>query len=389
MLTRWLGTLALGLLLSACGGGGESSSPTAVNSGAPSGNETSSGSGSNSGGAGTPTNPPPNPGSAPPPVFTIDETARFNEPGDIAIDAAGNLYVMDRGNEALRKISPAGEVSTLPGAYRYGGMVIDPFGNLFTRSYNPEATVEHRESYEVHKVVPDGSRELIRRIEVKPGSYPPTALATDAEGRLYIYSNYRLSHFVVERFDSASNFSTGSTVFSASMPFMPDPVAFTSDPDGSLAFAFDAYGGSFQWTMIVPQAQQPFEAQLSPIAESPLEHYLYSWVGSMTLESTGDIYMAGLTLSEDETGELRAGQPIQIRKRSPDGTITTVYSVAPDGPTEPLSGTGFYFGGVSLARAANGDFYVSDRYRHAIYRITSSGQASLIAGKPGEAGYSD
>lgn len=41
--------------------------------------------------------------------------ARFNHPEGIAVDARGNLYVADTGNRAVRRITPAGEVSTVVG----------------------------------------------------------------------------------------------------------------------------------------------------------------------------------------------------------------------------------------------------------------------------------
>jgi sugar lactone lactonase YvrE len=40
-------------------------------------------------------------------------TAWFNKPRDITIDSTGNLYVADTGNAVIRKITPAGAVSTL------------------------------------------------------------------------------------------------------------------------------------------------------------------------------------------------------------------------------------------------------------------------------------
>src|SRR5262245_47094752 len=42
-------------------------------------------------------------------------TARFDNPTGIAIDSSGNLFVVEEGNNTVRKMTPAGMVSTIAG----------------------------------------------------------------------------------------------------------------------------------------------------------------------------------------------------------------------------------------------------------------------------------
>ncbi|MEO8250468.1 MAG: hypothetical protein ABI589_13985, partial [Burkholderiales bacterium] len=53
-------------------------------------------------------------------------SARFNCPGGIAVGAGGNLFVADTDNNLVRKITPAGEVSTVVGQRGLYGIAPGP-----------------------------------------------------------------------------------------------------------------------------------------------------------------------------------------------------------------------------------------------------------------------
>src|SRR5262249_16729645 len=46
--------------------------------------------------------------------------AHFHYPQGVALDSAGNVYVADSGNHAIRKVTPQGSVSTLVGGSQTG-----------------------------------------------------------------------------------------------------------------------------------------------------------------------------------------------------------------------------------------------------------------------------
>jgi D-alanyl-D-alanine dipeptidase len=47
--------------------------------------------------------------------------ASFDSPNGVATDASGNVYLADAGNNTIRKITPAGVVTTLAGTAGVGG----------------------------------------------------------------------------------------------------------------------------------------------------------------------------------------------------------------------------------------------------------------------------
>lgn len=112
--------------------------------------------------------------------------ARFNFPVGIGVDAAGNVYVSEVTNSTIRKITPAGEVTTFAGApLQFGsangaggaarfaqprGLAVDSAGNVY---------VADGGNHTIRKITPAGD---VTTLAGSPGQ-PGTANGTGSEAR--------------------------------------------------------------------------------------------------------------------------------------------------------------------------------------------------------------
>lgn len=126
---------------------------------------------------------------------TSPSKALFRDPRGLALDATGNLYVADYGNNCIRKITPAGKVSTLAGVNAAGYVNYDSDATAVRFNGPIALTLNSTGLY-----VADQNNKAIRKVDINTGAtstaaggsiYPdqigtPQGITTDAAGNLYI-----------------------------------------------------------------------------------------------------------------------------------------------------------------------------------------------------------
>ncbi len=127
--------------------------------------------------------------------------AKFWSPSGLALDSSGNLYVADTGNHKIRKITPKGIVSTLAGGNYQGfsdgigihasfwaptGVAVDTLGNVY---------VADKVNSKIRKITPGGEVSTIAGvfqtgfldgIASKAEFSNPTSVAVDVYGNVFV-----------------------------------------------------------------------------------------------------------------------------------------------------------------------------------------------------------
>lgn len=151
--------------------------------------------------------------------------ASFNTPRGMAQDAAGNIYLADQGNNLIRKISPSGAVTTVAGKAGIGFSN----GNAVTAQFNsPTAVgiddagnlyVSDSQNGAIRKITPDGTVSTIAT-----GLNFPRELRADATGNIYV---------VEQNSDRLSVISPAGAVTRVATGFN-SPIGLVLDGKGSL-----------------------------------------------------------------------------------------------------------------------------------------------------------
>ena len=322
--------------------------------------------------------------------------ARFDEPYGVALDSQTNLYVADTFNDTIRKISPAGDVTTLAGlAWTAGdsngigsealfdnptGITVDGAGNLY---------VADNQNSTVRMIVPvGGSNWSVSTLAGTPGvnsfSNGPAAaalfnhpygIAVDALANIYVtdFGNQ------VVRLISAGAVSTyagnpGDSGFAngtGTQALFDNPAGLAIDGAGNL---YVADSGNNVVRKIAPGGVTSTiagEEGVTGSANGPLG--LLNAPLGLAVDASNNVFVAD---SGNNT----------IREIAAGGGLMTVAAAASfAGSANGVSNAAQFNNPIGLVVDASGNVYVADVFNNAIRKMTPFfGQALVLTPCPNQ-----
>ncbi|WP_291274392.1 SMP-30/gluconolactonase/LRE family protein [Flavobacterium sp.] len=310
--------------------------------------------------------------------------AIFNNPQNVAADAAGNIYVADYSNHRIRKIDTSGNVTTLAGNGTNGyldanganaqfnhpyGVAVDEYGNVY---------VTDRDNNKIRKIDPNGNVTTLAGSNlgytdgngVSAQFNYPQGIAVDRYRNIYITD---IGNYKIRKIDTSGNVTTlaGSTGGQA------DGLGTNAKFSGPNGIAVDASGNVYvsdqgynRIRKIDPTGNVTTIAGSSTgYADGIGIEAKFSTPNGIIVDNSGNVYVA-------DTNNYK------IRKIDSSGYVST------------LAGSSFGFLDGSLTNAkfkgprgltvdATGNLYTTDYQLHKIRKITLTGYSvspSLPAG---------
>ena len=327
--------------------------------------------------------------------------ARFNQPCSVAMDAAGNLYVADSGNNTIRLITPGGLVTTLAGSaagnsgsadgqgtaasfQQPTGVAVDTSGNVYVADSN---------NHTIRAITPGG---LVSTLAGTAGTYGnsdgpasaalfgcPASVAVDKLGNLYVAdsdnANIRMitSAGVVSTLAGSTRYLTGSSdgLGTSALFYWPNGVAVDSSLN---VYVADTANSTIR--MITPAGQvstMAGTAQMQGSADDLGAQASFRFPYGIAVGPTGNVLVAD---SENQT----------IREISPAGAVSTLAGLASNtGSTDATGATASFHNPAGVAVDGSGNTYVADSNNNTIRKITPGAEVSTLAGTAGSTGNTD
>ena len=314
--------------------------------------------------------------------------AIFNNPYATAVDSAGNVYVADTSNYAVRKITPAGVVTTLAGLAgtggitdgtgsdaRFGalnGIAVDRTGNVY---------VTDGSYHTVRKITPAGVVTTLAGTPGLTGSadgtgsaarfYSPFGIAVDSAGNLYVTD---LNNQTIRKITPAGVVTTvagaagviGSTDGSGSAARFHYPAGIAVDSVGNVYVA-DTYNYTIRKiTSAGSVSTFAGTAGVYGRADGTGSAALFSFPNGVAAGG-GNVYVA-------DTWNCT------IRKITSARVVTTLAGSGAAGNANGTGSAAQFNNPYGLSATSTGTIYVADSYNREIRKITSASAVTTLAG---------
>ena len=306
--------------------------------------------------------------------------ARLHSPSGVALDAQGWLYVADALNHTIRRISPAGEVSTLAGLPGVAGSADGPagvarFNRPFGVAVDRTGTVYVADSrnHSVRAITPNGTVSTLAGRAGEPGSKDgmggearfrsPFAVAVDRDGKVWVadYDN-----------DSIRTIAPDGRVTTlagqACAPGFVDGVGNAARFNHPTAIAFEPSGDALvaDGTNYAIRRVTREGIVTTLLGGSPTQGFC----PGIATDALGNAYI------------LNRGR-LSVLKRTPAGEITVLAGNSTSwGSRDGRGSDARFFSPRLLAVDRWGSAYVPDNGNQVIRKITPDGVVTTLAGRP-------
>ena len=325
--------------------------------------------------------------------------ARFSSPSGVAVDSVGNVYVADRDNHTIRKVTPVGVVTTLAGIAGSSGSTDGTgsaarFNSLSCLAVDGAGNVYVPDNFAIRKVTSGGVvTTLAGTAGISGGvdgtgsaarfSYP-AGVAVDGSGIVYVadsgnHTIRKVTPAGVVTTLAGTAGSSGSTngTGSAARFFFPTGVAV--DGSGNVYVAESSNHTIRKVTSAGVVSTLAGSAGSSGSADGAGSAARFNYPFGVAVDGSGNVYVAD---SSNHT----------IRKVSSAGVVTTLAGTALSGVSISADGAGSAAGFYSphgVAVDSNGNVYVGDTANHTIRKVTPAGVVTTMAGTAGSSGSTD